>query len=450
MSSPLVFRMALLSVAVLALSACTNKKDLARIKALEAEIETIQEENNTAFNEREKELEQRDEAARSAQGEAMKLTQQLTQERDAAVLELAQLKKVAARAEATRLAAIPKDATSPGHVDYNPGNEPKITQALASIAGDVSKGTGFVVASDGKRYIYTAAHILNGNNRLTITNSAGLKFAKFGNLEVAEGAPFVRLELLDAAEAPALELVTETQPLAGATPITALGASAASGTVTADRGTVFAQNDEVISIDPSLMQGKSGGPVIINATGKVVALIVSPTAERTGLWAAPATSDAFPNRACRLNRKLEWKAIAVGAFLGESKKIADYDNITRVAQAVAKLIPSPSGLGMEIIVADDRTALAILTAVAKELPIAADIIAMDSQLAGKKGRTSDADIKKRFSSLISSALSQMQRSSVGFEPAKFTSYHRRFAENSIKWRKEAVERLQSLGGKSEE
>jgi hypothetical protein len=442
--------MALLSVAVLALSACTNKKDQARIKALEAEIETIQEENNTAFNEREKDLVQRDEAARSAQVEAMKLTQQLTQERDAAVLELAQLKKMTARAEATRLAAVPKDATTPGHVDYNPGNEPKITQALASITGDVSKGTGFVVACDGKRYIYTDAHTLNGNSRLAIANSAGLKFTKFGNLEVAEGAPFVRLELLDAAEAPALELAAESPALTGATPITALGTSTASGTVTADRGTVFAQNDEVINIDPSLMLGKTGGPVIINATGKVVALIVSTGAERTGLWAAPATSDTFPNRACRLNRKLQWKAIAVGAFLGESKKIADYDNITRVAQALAKLNPTPSGLGMEIIVANDQTALAILTAMAKDLPIATDVIAMDSQLAGKKGRTSDADIKKRFSSLVSSAMSQMQRSSVGFEPAKFSSYHRRFAENSIKWRKDAIERLQSLGGKSEE
>lgn len=451
MTPPVALRIALVSMAVLAMSGCTSKKQQARIKELEDQIEAIQEENNNTLNEREKELAERDEAARTAQSESATLIQQLTQERDAAALELASLKKVAARAEAARLASIPKDASSPGHQDYNPANEPKITQAIATIAGDASNGTGFVVAVGDKRYLYTAAHILDGNSRLTITNSAGLKFAKFGNLEVAEGASFVRLELLDAAEAPALELAPESTQVTASTAITAIGASTASGAVSGDRGTVFAQYDDAIDVDPNLLAGRSGGPLLANLTGKVIAIITSPSAERTELWTAPvaAASGELPNRACRLNRKLQWKPVPVATFLAEAKKIADYDSITRVAQALAVLSPSPTGLGVETSVAGGQSALAILTK-AKDLPIAAEVIAMHTQLAAKKARTSDADLKKRFGSLIASALSQMQRSSVGFEPAKFSSYHRRFADNSVKWRKEAIQRLQSFGSKSDE
>jgi S1-C subfamily serine protease len=445
MTTPVVRRIAILGLALLSLPGCTNKKDQAKIKELEAQIETLQEETSTSLNERDKELSQKDEASSKAQNDAEQKILQLTAERDKAQQELDLLKKAAARAETARIASLPKDASSPGHPDFNPANEAKITQALATVTGDKSTGTGFVVASEGKQYLYTAAHVVAGNSRLSISNSAGLKFTKFGNLEVADGTAIVRLELLDATEAPALQLAAESTKVAAATDLTALSASAASGTVTSDRGNAIAQSEDAIDVDPSLLQGKSGGPLIATATGKVLAVIINPAAERSELGTAPASGEEIPNRACRLNRKLQWKAVPIGTFLAEAKKISEYDSITRVAQALAVLSPSSTGLGVEGTVAGGQTALAVLTA-AKDVPVAAEVLAMHNLLSGKKNvRSSEADLKKRFASLISSALSQMQRSSEGFDPAKFTSYHRRLAENSLKWRKEALQQLKGSG-----
>ena len=453
MTAPTFLRVVILSMAMVALPGCTNKKDQAKIKQLQADIESIQEENNAAISEREKELQQRDETARTAQTESTQQIQQLTQERDAAILELTALKKTSARAEAALAASVPKDASTPGHPDYNPANEAKITQAVATITGDVASGNGFVVAIGDKRYLYTAGHILSGNSRLSIANSAGTKFVKFGNLETAEGAGCVRLELLDAAGAPALELEDETVQVKAGTAVAALGASNAAGSITAERGTASAQTADAINVDTNLLSERIGGPLIVSATGKVIAVILNPGAERTELWAPSANAAAaapaaveVPCRACRLNRKLVWKPVPVATFLADAKRINDYDAITRVAQALAVLSPSPNGLGIQATVPNGDTALTVLTD-AKDLPIAAEIIAMHTQLMGKRNvRSSDADLKKRFASLISSALSQMQRSSVGFEPAKFNSYHRRFAENSVKWRKEAIQKLQGMGG----
>jgi len=451
-------------MAVLALSGCSSKKDKARIRDLEAEIESIHEEDNNTLSERERELAQHDDDARTAQNEAAQTIQQLTRERDTAVAEVGSLKKAVERAEAARVASVPKDASSPGHPDFNPAKAPKITQAIATITGDVSSGTGFVVAVDDKRFLYTAAQILKGNTHLTIANSAGRKFVKFGAFEFAEGTPFVRMELLDAADAPALQLAavssqaTAASGSSSSTSVAALGVNPATGTVTAESGSFYAQNEDAIEVEATLIQGKSGGPLIATATGQVIALIINSAAEHTDLWSATAGTAAaaatppaglaaveLPYRACRLNRNLQWQAVPIVTFLAEAKRIADYDGITRVALALAALRPTASGLGVDVTLPNGQTALAILSA-AKDFPIAADAITLHTQVATKKIRFGDAELKKRFGSVISFALTQMQRGAVGFEPAKFNPCHRRYVENSIKWRKDANQRLQSIVG----
>ena len=454
MKFPIIRGLAILSLSMLALSGCTNKKDRARIKDLEAEIETLNAEFTTTLGEREKELADKDEASRNAQSETAQKIQELTLERDQAAQELAALKNEATRSEAARIARLPKDASTPGHADYDPSKEPKITNAMATITGDKSAGTGFIVATEGKFFLYTAAHILSGNSRLSVSNSAGLKFAKFGNLEVAEGADFVRLELLDVTDAPALQLSPDTSKVTSATDITCLGTSASSGTVSGDRGKAIAQKGDLIDVDPTLVQGKSGGAIIDGATGKVVAIIVKQAAEQTDLGAtaggtapgsitATSTPVEIPCSAYRLNRKVEWKAVPIGAFLAEAKKIADFDRLTRVGQALGGLSPAANGLtGMTSTVAGGQTALAVLSD-AKDVPIAGEVIKMHTQLAAKKSRTSEIDLKKQFASLVSSMVGLMQRSEVGFEPIKFTPYHRRFVDDSLRWRKDVKQRLQS-------
>ena len=154
MKLPIVRNLALLSITLVALSGCSNKKDQAKVKELESELTALQEESSSTLAEREKELSDKEEAYRTMQSETAEKIQQLTSERDTAISELDILKKEAARAEARRVASLPKDASSPGHADYNPAREPKITNAVCTITGDKSSGSGFVVAVEGKLYVY--------------------------------------------------------------------------------------------------------------------------------------------------------------------------------------------------------------------------------------------------------------------------------------------------------
>lgn len=453
MRTPILRGLTLLSFSLLALTGCTNKKDQARVKELETEIETVNAEFTATLAEREKELADKDEAARTAQSDTAQKVQQLTLERDQAVQELTALKSEAARTEAARVARLPKDASSPGHADYDPSKEPKITNALATITGDKTTGTGFIVTTEGKVYLYTAAHILSGNSRFSISNNAGLKFAKFGAFEMADGTDFVRLELQDASDAPTLQLAADTTKVTSATDIVGLGIS--SGTVSGERGKALAQKSDMIDVDPSLTQGKSGGPLLEAASGKVLAIIVRQPAEVVDLASpgAPgvvtATTTApgeIPCNACRLNRKLEWKAVPIANFLAETKRISDFDRLTRVGQVLTALSPAANGLiGINSTVSGGQTALAILND-ARDIPVAGDILKVHTSLAARKARTSEVDLKKQYASLVSSMVGLMQRSDIGFEPAKFTTYHRRFAEASLKWRKDIQQRLQGTGG----
>ena len=57
--------------------------------------------------------------------------------------------------------------------------------AVVMIEGDESQGTGCIIREGRKYYLYTAAHVLSGNTKLSVTNAEGRKFSKFGDLEAA-------------------------------------------------------------------------------------------------------------------------------------------------------------------------------------------------------------------------------------------------------------------------
>ena len=448
MKFPLARRLVLLSLAIFSLSGCTDKKSLAKIQDLETQIEVMQEENTKTINDLHRQMSDSEEAARTAQSDIAQKVQQLTAERDTAVQQLASAKSEMVRAEAARIAKLPKDSSTPGHPEFDPSKESKFTNALATITGDKTSGTGFVALAGGKLYLYTAASVIAGNSRFDIANAAGTKFTKFGNLEVAEKTSFVRLELLESDAVPALRIADEDARVGSDTHICCLATEGGSGSVAAERGIAQGQTDDIINVDLALLQGKTGGPVLESATGKVLAIIIDPGAEpQHQLWSEPASAgqsgEAGTLRACRLNRRVLWRATPIGNFLADAKKVTNYNRLTCVAQALAVLNTSP-GLGLSTTISGSHTALSILTD-AKDLPIATEVITLQADIASKRLRIGEADLKKRFSSLMSSAVGQMQRSDADFDPAKFNAYHRPYAEDSIKWRKEATKRLQTVG-----
>jgi uncharacterized membrane-anchored protein YhcB (DUF1043 family) len=440
MKTSILRALAVTSISLLAIPGCTNKRQEIKINKLEAELDELQEELNTTVEEKDNEFAAKDAEMLKMENETSEQIQQLTAERDKLNSELTDAKRQLERMEADRQASIPKDASTPGHADFDPAKETKYSHAMASIVGDVTSGTGFVVDIEGKRYLYTPAGTLAGNSRLAITNANGDKFTKFGDLEVADGCPFVRLELLEAGEVVALQLAASGAEMNSATKLACLGMTASTGSVTGELTNAFGQSADAIDMDPNALTGKVGGAVIETATGKVVGIVITPTADRAELWADTTPTSDVQLRASRVNRSPSWQPIPVATFLAESKRIADFDRLTKVAQALATVTVTSDRIVLDSAVGSSDTAKGVL-AEAKDFPPAAEATLLDTQLSGKKLRIPGAEIKKRVLSMFASANGHLKRNADGFDPAKFCAFHRKPVENSIRWRKEAIERL---------
>lgn len=313
---------------------------------------------------------------------------------------------------------------------------PRISNAVVIIEGDLSVGTGFIVAAGGKKYVYTAAHVFSGNSKLTIRNASGTAFKKFGNLEAAEGADLVRLEILEEVK-DFLELVPPDSQLQINTPIAALGNGGGNGVVSVEKGKILGTSGDSLEVDAGIIQGNSGGPVVEQASGKAIGVVTHLTSQRKDLWAEGTRQGEVRRFACRLNRDWQWKVMKVGTFLTDAKALADFDELTRLCFAMAQLQPGEHGMRLDTRIGGNTTALQIIQK-NRDNALVKNLITMNDDLASRKTHLSEADLKKRYRSLLGQMQSQAQRSSDAMKPQNFAWFHRNRAEASLQARKECM------------
>lgn len=431
---------AVCGISLLLLPGC-NKRYITKIKELEEEKNTLVEEHDTELEKRDEEFREKELALEKTEEETAAKLDEITQERDRLANELDSAKDEIKRLTKEIDEKTPKDASTPGHSDFNPAKEEKYANAMATITGDAGSGTGFIVEDGGKHYLYTSASVISRNSRLAVSSAGGTKFSKFGNMEVAAGCDFVRLELLEADDATALQLAPSGHQVSTEHRLCCLGIAGANGNVTGELINPFGQSNETIDLDPNLLNGKVGGPVIDTTTGKVLAVVTPPPNEQAELWQNPNAGTDVQYRAARINRNISWEPAPVAGFLAEGKRISDFDRFTKIVYAFAAMTLTPEGLGIENSVGNSETVKSVLAEV-KDLQVVSDAVALHTQLASKKGRIGEADLKKRATSLFSTVDSQSKRNTVGFDPSKFSAYHRKAAEQSLKWRTEAALQLQ--------
>ena len=431
---------AVCGISLLILPGC-NKRYITKIKQLEEEKSNLIEEHSTEIEKQEEEFRDKEDALEKAKEEVESKVDEITQERDRLNNDLEHAKSEIERLKKEIDDKTPKDASTPGHTEFNPAKEAKYSNAMATITGDASSGAGFIVEDGGKRYLYTTAAAISGNSRLAVTNAAGTKFAKFGNLELAAGCDFVRLELLEADDAPALQVAPSSYQVSTERRVSCLGINTTTNIVNGELINPFGQSADTIDLDPNLLVGKVSGPVIDTATVKVLAIVTPPATEQPDLWTPVASGNDVQFRAARINRDISWEPVPVATFLAEGKRIRDFDRYTKIVYAFAAMTLTPEGLGVENQVGNSETVKSVLADM-KDLQVAGDAMALHNQLASKKGRIGEADLKKRVVGLFSTVDSQSKRNTVGFDPAKFSVYHRKAAEQSIKWRTEAAVQLQ--------
>lgn len=315
----------------------------------------------------------------------------------------------------------------------------RITRSVLIIEGDKGVGTGFVVATEGKKFLYTAAHVFSGNSKFTIRNAAGTEFKKFGDLQAAEGADLIRLEMLDD-PADFLTLAAPDAELAINTEIAALGNGGGKGVISVELGKILGTSGNTLEVDAQIIQGNSGGPVVERASGNVVGEVTHLTDARKDVWSEGTRQGDVRRFACRLNKEWKWMTQKTGAYVADGKTLAEFDDYTRLCFAIAQLKPLESGMRLTTQVGGDMTAAAIFEQ-NKNSDIVKSLITMNNELAARKTSLSDAELIKKFRSLLGQAEARATRSNEALKPQNFAWFHRNRAKVSVAARTESIAAL---------
>ena len=308
------------------------------------------------------------------------------------------------------------------------------------VQSETSKGSAFLVARDGGTWLYTAAHVLTDGKGLAVKNSDGATLTEFGKCQIAEDCDLARIEV---SVKPGLALsVVQASGAKVDQEIVAVGNSGGSDVLTLLDGKITALGPKEVEVSASVIEGNSGGPVMLAETGEVVGVVCRAEAARDDVWSAGTDFSKVRRFATRIDREVPWRAASLDSLRTENERIAKFDSRTRLVFAMAALQPGQNGLRLDMQVGGGKgpTILAIFEEHKNVAPVQR-LIQMNRQLAEKQLRSSERDLKKRFAGFYRDLLNLVGNDTGDFTPENFSYVNRKDAELSLKWRKEATELL---------
>lgn len=301
----------------------------------------------------------------------------------------------------------------------------EISDAILVIEGDQGVGTGFLVKTEGRTYLYTAAHVLSGNRKLEVKMRSGRKIASFGKFQASEGADLVRIEVTEEVDA-GLELGSSAGQAEQNLAILAAGNSGGGGTVGFEEGLVQSVGAESIEIDAQVIQGNSGGPILDASTHQVLGLVTHLIAARKDKWAEETRFSDIRRFGCRLDRTWKWRDLPIGQFLKDGRSLTEVSDLNLI---IAYAIQPKEWNNPALRQHEDH-------AVVKE------VRALQSWIGEKSGtntRVSESDQNKKFLSFLKRIQFTSRHQMKSFKPHDFVWFHREMAEQSVAMRNELIQ-----------
>lgn len=412
-----------------------NAEQLARIKQLEQELQD-QQSANESFQRQTEELEKTNSEFRV---KITQIEQELKFEKNKATTaqqELETLRKAKAAEEQRAISEAPAKKLAAVKSGFD-----QQLAAIFSIEGDVSKGRGVVIKTDGKTWLYSSARIFSGNTKLAIKTPSGTAVTKFGEFQIAMDSPICRLEIQQ--EMPASFEIAPTGTVENSVSFITAVPSPETGTMQAIECLSTDSAGNEFGLDAINNENSSGCPVASTDTGKLVAIFAQ-AAPPVSLWPdSQAMTDALP-RAHRINRAIEWKKSTITAFLSEHRKINEINATTRLLQALALIRANSNGLLVDALVAGtDISVLQILEQNAS-LPLVVELKKLHADLSGKGVRLAERDISRRLTRSLEDAASIGKRQVQDLKAAPISPYHKPLAEQSLKWRADADQAVAAM------
>jgi hypothetical protein len=196
-----------------------------------------------------------------------------------------------------------------------------------------SSGTGFACIYKGKEFVATNLHVIDNAKKIELKSQNGVKIPMQNRIIACEDADIALIPIegtfaaLQIKPFEFMEKVFE-QSKAG-DEITCLGNSLGNGVISATVGTIKAFGEPQIEIDCPVVHGNSGGPIIHNATGKVVGLVTEAIVNKMsfdelGLTASKSEKSSVSEISYfghRIDTSKKWSAATLSDFLKNSETI---------------------------------------------------------------------------------------------------------------------------------
>lgn len=310
----------------------------------------------------------------------------------------------------------------------------RIEGALVSISGSGGEGTGFFVQDGITTYLYTAAHVLDGNSQLKIVDATGRERKSFGDLEVAKGVNLVRLAVSEP-----VDHVLTVQPQ-GEVPVlgiavASLGFLSGVNSVSLELGKLRKVNADSYEGTSSLIRMSSGAPVV-TSEGNVLAILTEPMAVRNDVWKGASSSTRSHSKrfACRIDVPIVWEKASLGSFVGAREKMERFDRVTRLLLSLAVIPPKSDGLALNSKAGGDQTVRDVLQD-NRQLNVVTQILELNRELSQKRMGMSESDVGRKYRSIYATAQSNAAEQSMSSHT--FSSFHMADAEVSIQHRSKA-------------
>ncbi len=212
-----------------------------------------------------------------------------------------------------------------------------IDEAVVLIETPTSRGTGFLATLQGRVYLITNQHVIEGcqKEELKIVTLRGREIRGL-ELEVSPTQDLARVAVVAPAGLPV------RYDIAHEADVVAYGNSQGGGVATSSAGKVVGVAHDILEVTAEIVRGNSGGPVI-DKDGFVVGVASFVTAERKDPddWVTSGTRYENPRRfAIRLRDNLEWKPVDWRDYATETRYLQNAEMLLEQAIEVAGAIIS--------------------------------------------------------------------------------------------------------------
>lgn len=214
-----------------------------------------------------------------------------------------------------------------------------LSKYIVIVEGDKSVGTGFIAQYEGKTYLFTNLHVLDGNKSIKCKTMQGKELA-LGKLLASTEYDLAAIELPQEKGGLEFQQHVDTSVTLGEDVIV-FGNSFGGGVATDLTGKLLAVGPQFLETDVKFVSGNSGSPIISKQSHKVLGIATLSRINKANDFGKDSKFNNVERRfAYRIDNNPGWQQMSLAQFINETlfiKKIeARTDGLWDVAHDIAQ------------------------------------------------------------------------------------------------------------------